>query len=45
MSAGLFFGFVKGYIKKIPRVDDNQLIRFMQKEQLKRLFNRKSIWY
>jgi poly-beta-1,6-N-acetyl-D-glucosamine synthase len=44
MPIGLFFGFVKGYIKKTPRVDDNKLIRYLRKEQLKRLFYRKTIW-
>lgn len=43
-SAGLFCGYAKGYIRQVPQVDDPALIRFVRREQLKRLMGRQSIW-
>jgi glycosyltransferase involved in cell wall biosynthesis len=43
-SAGLLWGYVQGYIKKVPRVDDPALIRFVRREQLKRLLGRQTVW-
>lgn len=43
-SAGLFYGFLSGYVNKIPQVDDKNLITYLRKEQIKRLFLRPSIW-
>lgn len=40
----LFYGYVTGYLKSIPRVDDPQLIKYIRAQQLNRLFGRKSIW-
>jgi len=44
VSAGLFYGFVSGYIKKVPQVDDKVLIGYLRKQQINRLFFRQSIW-
>ena len=43
-SAGLLWGYLQGYIKNIPRVDDPALIRFVRREQLKRLLGRQTVW-
>lgn len=43
-SVGLFYGFVSGYTRRIPQVDDKNLIEYLRKEQLKSLFRRSSIW-
>ena len=41
---GLMYGFLSGYIKKIPQVDDRRLINYLRKEQINRLLFRPSIW-
>jgi len=43
-SAALWFGFLKGYVKRIPRVDDKALIRYFRQQQINRLLGRKSLW-
>jgi len=43
-SMGLFYGYVSGYLEKIPQVDDRALINYLRKQQLARLFFKKSIW-
>jgi biofilm PGA synthesis N-glycosyltransferase PgaC len=40
----LWCGFVSGYIKGIPRVDEPDLIRYVRKQQLSRLLFQESIW-
>jgi hypothetical protein len=41
---GLLFGFVKGYLSRIPQVDDKALIRYLRQQQMNRLLGRKSLW-
>ena len=43
-AAGLFFGFMSGYFQRIPQVPDPELIRYVRRQQLRRLFLQKSIW-
>jgi biofilm PGA synthesis N-glycosyltransferase PgaC len=43
-SVSLMYGFISGYAKKTPRVDDPALISYLRREQLKRLFMKSSIW-
>jgi glycosyltransferase involved in cell wall biosynthesis len=43
-SVALAYGFLSGYIKGIPQVNDSALIRYLRGEQLSRLIGRKSIW-
>ena len=40
----LLYGFAKGYIKRIPRVDDQALIQYFRQQQISRLLGRKSLW-
>lgn len=41
---GLLFGFVKGYLKRIPQVEDRALIGYLRQQQMNRLLGRKSLW-
>jgi glycosyltransferase involved in cell wall biosynthesis len=43
-SFGHFYGFLSGYAKKVPQVDDPALIRYLRQQQLRRLLLRSSIW-
>jgi biofilm PGA synthesis N-glycosyltransferase PgaC len=43
-SAALFYGFVTGYLKRIPQVNEPQTIQYLRKQQIARLLGRKSIW-
>lgn len=43
-SLALLYGFVSGYLKKIPRVNDPVLIAYMRQQQLNRLLGRNTIW-
>jgi len=43
-SLGLFYGFVSGYLKRIPQVDDPGTIGYLRREQLKRLLGKETIW-
>jgi poly-beta-1,6-N-acetyl-D-glucosamine synthase len=44
VPVGLLYGFLSGYIKKIPQVDDKDLIRYIRKQQINRLLLKPSIW-
>ena len=41
---GGFYGFLRGYFNHIPKVDDPALIKFVRKQQLKRLMGQETIW-
>jgi biofilm PGA synthesis N-glycosyltransferase PgaC len=43
-SLALLYGYVTGYLKRVPRVDDPEMIRFLRRQQINRLFGRDSIW-
>lgn len=43
-SAALAYGFVSGYCKGIPQVDDPELIRYLRGQQIARLLGRQTIW-
>jgi hypothetical protein len=43
-SLGLLYGFVSGYLKQIPQVDDVKTIGFLRRQQLCRLWGRQTIW-
>ncbi|HEY3856218.1 MAG TPA: glycosyltransferase family A protein [Verrucomicrobiae bacterium] len=43
-AAGLGFGFASGYFKRIPPVDDSNLIKYFRDQQLRRLTLRDSLW-
>jgi biofilm PGA synthesis N-glycosyltransferase PgaC len=41
---GLLYGFVSGYLKRIPQVDDKALISYLRKQQMNRILMKESIW-
>ena len=43
-SIALSYGFVGGYLKRIPRVSDLETIDFLRRQQLGRLWGRQTIW-
>lgn len=44
VSLGLLWGFVLSHLRRVPQVDDNDLIRYLRSQQLRRLFFMNSIW-
>lgn len=44
-SVALFWGFISGYLKGIPQVDDRAAIRYLRRQQMNRLRGRESIWH
>jgi glycosyltransferase involved in cell wall biosynthesis len=43
-SVALFHGFMSGYVKRVPQLDDRELIRYLRKQQLRRLLLRPTVW-
>jgi hypothetical protein len=43
-ALGLGCGFLSGYCKGVPRVNDRALIKYFRRHQLRRLFFRESLW-
>ncbi|MBA3572282.1 MAG: glycosyltransferase family 2 protein [Pyrinomonadaceae bacterium] len=43
-GVGLFFGFVSGYFGAASRLEDKELIRFLRREQFRKLTLRRSLW-
>jgi len=43
-ALGLLTGYVEGYLRRVPRVGDQQLIRYVRDQQMRRLLNRESLW-
>lgn len=43
-SLALFYGFLSGYIRRVPQVKDEGLIAYIRKQQMRKLTFRTSIW-
>jgi poly-beta-1,6-N-acetyl-D-glucosamine synthase len=43
-SVALLYGYVTAYLSRVPRVDDPELIRYLQRQQLAKLAGRETIW-
>jgi biofilm PGA synthesis N-glycosyltransferase PgaC len=43
-SAAIFYGFIKGYLTRASRIDDPRAIRFVRRQQLRRLCGLTTIW-
>lgn len=43
-AIGLGYGFVSGYFKRVPRVDDSAFSRYVRGQQMRKLTLRPSIW-
>jgi poly-beta-1,6-N-acetyl-D-glucosamine synthase len=43
-SAGLFFGYLSGWMEGVPQIEDRSVIRYLRDQQLRRLCLRPSVW-
>lgn len=43
-SVAMFYGFLKSYCIRMPRVSDTQLIKYLRTQQLRRLSGLETIW-
>lgn len=43
-GAGLWWGFIGGYWRRVPQVNDPALIRYVRRQQLSKLAGRPSLW-
>lgn len=43
-AVGLWWGFCRGYVKRVARVDDPALIRYVRRQQLNKLLLKPSLW-
>lgn len=43
-SAALLYGFLTGYLRRIPQVNEPKTIRYLRQQQIARLLGRKTIW-
>jgi hypothetical protein len=43
-SVGLGWGFVSGYWRRIPQVQDRKLIRYTRNQQMRKMMMLESIW-
>ncbi len=43
-SVALIYGYLAAYLEKVPRVDDPDLIRYLQRQQLAKLTGKETIW-
>jgi hypothetical protein len=43
-SLGMLFGVAKGYIRRVSRVADPELVKYLRRQQLRRLVGLETIW-
>ncbi len=43
-GAGLMAGYLGGYLCRLPQVDDQDLIRYLRRQQMNRLLGKQSLW-
>jgi glycosyltransferase involved in cell wall biosynthesis len=43
-AAALWVGFCRGYFQRLPRIEDAQFVKYLRREQMKRLFCRSHLW-
>ena len=43
-AAGLVYGYLSGYLKRIPQVNDPELIQYLRRQQIGRLVGGPTIW-
>jgi poly-beta-1,6-N-acetyl-D-glucosamine synthase len=44
VALGQLYGYIKAYLRKLPRVDDEELIGYLRQQQINRLLLRPTIW-
>ena len=43
-AVALLYGYISAYFQGVPRVDDPELIRYLRRQQLARMFGGETIW-
>ena len=43
-SIGLAYGFLRGYVKRMPRVENPEFVAYVRRQQMARLLGRNTIW-
>ena len=43
-AIGMAYGFLSGYLKQSPRIGDRELIQYVRRQQMRRLWGRETIW-
>jgi biofilm PGA synthesis N-glycosyltransferase PgaC len=43
-SLAISYGFITGYLRRLPRVNDPALLRYIRRQQIGRMFGGESIW-
>jgi hypothetical protein len=43
-ALGLSYGFITGYLRGIPQVEDRELINYLRSQQMNRILMKESIW-
>lgn len=43
-SAGLLYGFITGYIRRVPQFEDRATIAYLRQQQIRRLLGGSTIW-
>jgi hypothetical protein len=43
-AIGLAYGFIGGYFRRVPRIDDSAFARYVRGQQMRKLTFRPSIW-
>ena len=44
LRSGLLVGFFSGYVRRVPQVNDRDLIRYIRGQQMRKLRFRESLW-
>jgi hypothetical protein len=43
-GCGLWLGFAGAYLKRVPRVTDQAVIKYLRRQQMNRLLGKPSLW-
>ena len=43
-AAAMTYGFVSGYLNRVPQINDKELIKYLRKQQIRKITFRESIW-
>jgi len=43
-SIGMVYGYLRGFVRGTPRVRDREMVKYLRRQQLRRLFGMSSIW-
>jgi hypothetical protein len=43
-AIGLLFGYISGYLMKVPQIDDHAAIKYLREQQIRKLLGKATIW-